>query len=181
MWVEFIGNDDPVLAAARRLSKCSADECVSAEDVARDLKLDQGGVLAQLERLMELDWVVKDGDAWTSPATPRTRWITREHSGLTPGKHYEVLGIEADSYRVLDDRDDPILYDPSGFRVVDSVEPTFWTSKTGEDGERYAYPGQWVGGFFEDYHDGVRRVRDEFWNDLSRLYPETYEERSQAG
>ncbi len=181
MWVEFTGNDDPVLAAARRLSKRSADECVSAMDVAADLGLDPGGVLARFDDLEDSDWVVRDGDDWTAPPTPWTRWITRQHNTLTLGKRYEVLGIEADAYRILDDQDDPILFDPSGFGVVDGAEPTFWKSETGEDGERYAYPETWVGSFFEDYHDGVSRAREEFWNDLRTLYPRTCEERSTAG
>jgi hypothetical protein len=45
---------------------------------------------------------------------------------LTLGREYEVLGIEADSYRVLNDRNDPVLYEPAAFQVLDWSEPLFW-------------------------------------------------------
>ncbi|MDX2199725.1 MAG: hypothetical protein SF069_12235 [Phycisphaerae bacterium] len=31
--------------------------------------------------------------------------------GLTPGRSYRVLEIESDSYRLLCDADDPVLFD----------------------------------------------------------------------
>ena len=103
---------------------------------------------------------------------------------LTVGRVYEVLGIEADSYRVLTDEDnpnspnDPVLYEPECFRVVDDSEPPFWLSAIGDEGVRYAYPVQWHRvGFFEDYHDGVAGVREQFWQDLRQLHPSTFEER----
>jgi hypothetical protein len=103
---------------------------------------------------------------------------------LTVGRIYEVLGIEVDDYRILTNEDalywpnDPVLFEPECFRVVDASEPDFWISATGEDGERYAYPESWIRvGFFEDYHDHIQAVREQFWNDLSVLYPRTWAER----
>ena len=47
---------------------------------------------------------------------------------------------------------DPVLYDPACFRIVDPQEPEFWVCEIGEDGERYCYPPEWSEvGFFEDY------------------------------
>jgi hypothetical protein len=103
---------------------------------------------------------------------------------LTVGRAYEVLGIEADSYRMLTDEDadhgpnEPVLYEPECFQVIDASEPAFWVSELGEDGERYAYPVPWNRvGFFEDYFDRVHSVRKQFWDDLRRLYPRTWEAR----
>ena len=103
---------------------------------------------------------------------------------LTMGRIYEVLGIEADAYRILSDPegvgggDDPGLYEPACFRVVESNEPDFWDCAYGEAGERYCYPPEWSEpGFFEEYHQGVLEIRERFWNDLRKYYPETWIER----
>ena len=93
---------------------------------------------------------------------------------LTVGREYVVLGIAADWYRILDDTEDPCLFDPSCFRVVDSTEPSFWQSSE-HDGVRYAYPPEWDQvGFFEDFHDHVESVVRRFWHDLDRYYPELF-------
>jgi hypothetical protein len=75
---------------------------------------------------------------------------------LTIDRIYEVLGIEADTYRVLTDPEskpygnDPVLYAPDCFKIVDPQEPDFWICQYGEDGERYCYPSEWNEvGFFE--------------------------------
>lgn len=103
---------------------------------------------------------------------------------LTIGREYEVLGIEADWFRLLDDPNtkpygnDPVLFNPDCFEVTDPTEPLFWTRSVGDDGERYCYPPGWNSpGFFEDYHDGVEDVRKQFWEDLRRYYPLTWQER----
>jgi hypothetical protein len=86
---------------------------------------------------------------------------------------YEVLGIEADSYRILDDNGDPILFDPLCFEVSDPQEPEFWQSTFGDEGEWYSYPPGWgVRGFFEDWHDGVKVIRELFSIQLSFWYPD---------
>jgi hypothetical protein len=76
--------------------------------------------------------------------------------GVTAGKDYLVLGIEADDYRLLNDELEPVIYSSSLFEVVDSQEPSSWIHQVGSDGEHYAYPPE-LGepGFFEDYHDGL--------------------------
>src|SRR4051794_20555949 len=75
-------------------------------------------------------------------------------------REYMVLGIEAGDYRLLDDDVEPVLFDPACFEVIDPMEPAFWVSEFGEEGERYAYPPGWgVPGFFEGWHDRVEVVR----------------------
>jgi len=178
MQIEFIGNDVELLIASRKLSKCSADQCVSAADLAGELELDEVSVLAQLDQLMQVDWIRRAGDNWAVPATPRTRWIVREHYRLSLGKRYEVLAIEADCYRILDNADDPVVYSQSGFIVVDSHVPAFWKTEFDEDGEQCAGPVLWrKPGFWEDYHDGHQAACEQFWNDLRQFYPTTWKER----
>lgn len=87
---------------------------------------------------------------------------------LTPGKEYEVIGIECDDYRIINDRDDkrlgldPVLYSPDLFDVVDATEPPAWVSRI-DDGCRYAYPPELnARGFWERYHDGVPEAIETF-------------------
>ena len=103
---------------------------------------------------------------------------------LTLGRHYEVLGIEGNDYRILADEDsnsfpnEPFLYDPECFQVVDSSEPHYWLVELGLHNEKYAYPEEWASvGFFEDYHDGVEEIQKQFWDVLRRYYPRTWSER----
>jgi hypothetical protein len=95
---------------------------------------------------------------------------------LTLGQTYEVIGIEGDYYRIINERDDPILFDPTCFDIADPSEPIFWESLV-EDGVRYAYPPEWIRpGFFEDYHDNNEEVRRRFWQDHDRYFgPRTKE------
>lgn len=89
---------------------------------------------------------------------------------LTLGQTYEVIGIECDDYRIIDNKHEPILFDPTCFDVVDNSEPTFWESFT-EDGVRYAYPTEWMRpGFFEDYFDYNEEVRRDFWIQHDRYF-----------
>ncbi|MDF7802193.1 hypothetical protein P4C99_22165 [Pontiellaceae bacterium B1224] len=90
---------------------------------------------------------------------------------LTIGKEYVVLGIEADSFRILDDSNEPYLYDPNSFIITNSKEPTFWVSAIGDEGERYSYPKEWnQPGFFEDYFDEIEGIRNQFWKLHNKLY-----------
>lgn len=105
----------------------------------------------------------------------------RRFWSLTVGREYEVLGIEADDLRLLDDLGEPILFDAVCFELVDPVEPAFWVSAHGEAGERYAYPPDWgAPGFFEVWHDGVEAVRLAFAEQLARGYPAQATRRSEA-
>jgi hypothetical protein len=97
----------------------------------------------------------------------------RQYASLTVGREYVVLGIEADDYRLLNDDGEPVLFDPAYFEVADPTEPAFWVSRTGDEGERYAYPLGWdVPGFFEDWHDRVEIVRRTFASQLAHWYPD---------
>ena len=97
-----------------------------------------------------------------------------EYTNLIHEKLYEVIGIEADHFRIINDLNDPCLYDPSYFEITDPIEPIFWVSSNGEDGERYAYPAKWNSpGFFEDFHDQVAGIVTQFWQEYEQLYGAT--------
>src|SRR3954471_17356832 len=98
-------------------------------------------------------------------------------SSLTIGRAYEVLGIEDDHYRLINDCVEPVLFDPKRFDIVDAIEPSFWVSNFGDEGERYAYPRAWIApGYFEDWHDDVGVVRQKFSEELALWYPLTAQE-----
>lgn len=83
---------------------------------------------------------------------------------LTVATEYMVLGIEADDFRILNDRGQPYLYPRNLFSIVDPSEPDEWMSEYGENGERYAYPPPFNGvGFFEDFFDGRTKAVTAFW------------------
>jgi hypothetical protein len=98
---------------------------------------------------------------------------------LSLNREYEVLGIEANWYRIVpeiyDERElGPYLYDRDCFEITDTSRPTFWVTSI-DDSDEYSYPESWAHpGFFEDYHDGIRAVVVKFWNDLKTLYPKTW-------
>jgi len=88
---------------------------------------------------------------------------------LTPDQPYVVLGIEADDFRILNDRGQPYLYSPEIFTILDAREPTDWVSGLGEDNERYAYPPPLNDrGFFEDYFDGQSEAVATFWRVMNK-------------
>ncbi len=97
----------------------------------------------------------------------KNRSDARIHA-LTPRAEYEVIGIEADMYRILNDDGDPCLYPPQIFRVLDARRPKHWVSEK-HDGAEYAYTRA-LGrlGFFEDYFDRKPAARRTFHRYLNR-------------
>jgi hypothetical protein len=84
--------------------------------------------------------------------------------GLEAGRAYPVLGIEADSYRIIDQTGRPCLYEAKFFTILDGSMPNDWVKKRGDEGELYAYPRSWMRpGFFEDFFDGKKRAVAAFW------------------
>jgi hypothetical protein len=94
----------------------------------------------------------------------KLRRKTKRYPDLTLGQPYAVLGIEANDFRLLNDRGRPYLYPSQLFDVVDPHEPEDWITEVGEDGERYAYPPLLnASGFFEDFFDAKREAVATFW------------------
>jgi hypothetical protein len=92
-----------------------------------------------------------------------------EYSDLTPGQVYFVIGIEADDYRLLNDRGRPYLYPSELFQIVEDYEPGDWVTEYGSEGKRYSYPLLLNRvGFFEDYFEGNEEVVSFFWHVVNK-------------
>ena len=88
---------------------------------------------------------------------------------LSPQQPYVVIGIEADDYRILNDRGRPYLYPANDFEITDANEPSDWITEIGEDGERYAYPKEFnEPGFFEDFFDQRELAIKTFWRVINQ-------------
>ncbi len=59
---------------------------------------------------------------------------------LTRGKEYEVIGLDHESFRVLDDKREPILFPKSFFLVVDNRISEDWIWDRYSSDEFYANP-----------------------------------------
>jgi len=95
----------------------------------------------------------------------RLRRKNSRYPELTSQQNYVVIGIEADDFRILNDRGRPFLYPSRLFEVVDSREPSDWVTDFGNDGERYAYPPPLnYTGFFEDFFDEKKKAVAAFWH-----------------
>ena len=83
---------------------------------------------------------------------------------LTPHHDYVVIGIEADDFRILNDRGQPYLYPARLFAMVDAREPKDWIKERGNDNEHYAYPLALNRvGFFEDFFEQKQDAVATFW------------------
>ena len=79
----------------------------------------------------------------------------QEYPFLTPHKDYQVIGISFDSYRIIDDLDEPVLYPKDLFSIIDDNIPKHWIRDDGEDGDYYIDPPEFSEpGFYEDLFDG---------------------------
>jgi hypothetical protein len=60
----------------------------------------------------------------------KVRYIKEtKNGGLTHGKIYEVLSIEKDWYRIIDDTDEDYLYPPEEFEIEE-----YWKGEIRYDG-----------------------------------------------
>jgi hypothetical protein len=88
-----------------------------------------------------------------------------------------VLGIEADFFRILSDENEPLLFNPRMFTILNNKIPFFWVVNSGEDGEKYCYPSDWnAPGFFEDVLDKNKHAVKIFSSILNKYYPKVYKE-----
>ena len=94
---------------------------------------------------------------------------SQNYPDLSPQQPYVVIGIEADDYRILNDRGRPYLYPNQDFDIIDATEPSDWHVEMGEDGERYAYPVTLnQPGFFEDFFDQQEAAIKQFWRVINQ-------------
>ena len=73
---------------------------------------------------------------------------------LTPGKEYDVFGLDHESYRIVDDKNEPILFPKTLFSVIDDRIPEDWIWDRYASDEFYANPPELhQPGFYEDFFD----------------------------
>jgi hypothetical protein len=90
---------------------------------------------------------------------PNTRY-----RDLALGQLYDVIGIEADELRIINNMGRPFLYPADLFSLVDAREPTDWVTEFGDDGERYSYPPPLnKAGFFDDFFNQKAKAVATFW------------------
>ena len=73
---------------------------------------------------------------------------------VTVGRHYTVLTIEYDSYRLLGDEGKPFLYPLEAFEVVDDTVPSDWVHQSDSSGVCHGPRPLLEPGLFEDYFEG---------------------------
>jgi hypothetical protein len=74
-----------------------------------------------------------------------------------------VIGLDQESYRLLNDLGEPILYPRQAFRVVDQTVPNNWVWDRYSEDEYYAGPKELERpGFYEDYFDGNQEAVKQF-------------------
>ncbi len=93
---------------------------------------------------------------------------TENEQCLTPGAVYEVIGIEAGDFRLIDDSGSPVLVSPALFEIIDPARPAQWRSWQ-QDGGEYAYAPELArAGFFEDFRDREPNAVREFNRYINR-------------
>ena len=111
-----------------------------------------------------------DPDFEPNPSRSEESFLT-----LTVGNIYRVYGVSYDSFRIMDDFGEPVLYEKELFEVVDPVLPSDWIffkdgSTSGcpscydsEDGSINCAPGclNYVEGFWGKYFEGNREEQRE--------------------
>lgn len=92
-----------------------------------------------------------------------------DNENLTVGKVYDVIGVEGEYYRIINDSNEPILYTKELFEIIDSNIPSDWI-ETRFDGEIFIEPMETSKpGFYEDYFDGIPYAIETYRRLLKRL------------
>jgi hypothetical protein len=99
----------------------------------------------------------------------RLRDSRRETAGsgrmvhLSAECEYLVVGYDDQYYRVVNDRNEPILYRRNMFEVVSAREPACWVRTEGGDGDYYVDPPECAApGFYENLFDGDPKAKQVF-------------------
>lgn len=92
-----------------------------------------------------------------------------DHVSLVQGHDYEVIGIDDECFRIVDESREPALHPKSFFVDCQIDPPDDWKYHDFGEGE-YAYdPPEFASrGFFEDYADGKTKAVQEFRAYLQR-------------
>ena len=91
------------------------------------------------------------------------------YDNLKPNKIYNALEIDYESYRVINEIGEPILYPKYLFIVIDSYIPQSWIKDNYEDGQYFIAPPELnKKGFYEDFFDGDQKTISLFWEVVQR-------------
>ncbi|AID58011.1 hypothetical protein Geob_3908 [Geotalea daltonii FRC-32] len=84
-----------------------------------------------------------------------------DNKNIKPNETYDVIGIDHDCFRIVDQVGDPILYPKYLFEIIDSSIPQSWIRKEYEADEYYIDPPEFSEpGFYEDLFDGDSKAID---------------------
>lgn len=95
----------------------------------------------------------------------------RTNPSLTVGKVYVVTSVVYDSYQLVNDHGEPVLFPCFLFDVLDDFVPEDWTRKSDEEGSYWWGPPEVASrGFFENWHDGHVHEHQVFAAVYERLW-----------
>lgn len=84
-----------------------------------------------------------------------TEILKANPKNLTPGVSYVVIGLDWESFRIINDLLEPVLYSKELFEIDEPTIPSDWVEQTFDDGEYYIDPPEFSeAGFYENYFDG---------------------------
>lgn len=85
---------------------------------------------------------------------------------IKPGMVYDVIGLNWEMYRIIDEGKMPALYPKEYFDVIDPAIPNEWIWKRFEGNTYYADPPELAEpGFFErwyEHEESARKIFDEY-------------------
>jgi hypothetical protein len=96
----------------------------------------------------------------------------REHQGIRPGDVLIVIEYSEEYVRLLDRDADPVLYPLNEFDILDPTIPERWTKRVC-DGQFRAFPPEYAGYFFEQYHDHEPATVAAFHATICRVLTES--------
>ncbi|WP_332606120.1 hypothetical protein [Acinetobacter sp. ESBL14] len=96
--------------------------------------------------------------------------VVKQHA-LMIGKEYEVLEISDSTFRLFNERMEPILFDKNLFEITDPTISKNWIKQEYEDGEYYITPPEFLTHryFFEEYFDGNPDIVQQFNNYIKSI------------
>jgi hypothetical protein len=89
--------------------------------------------------------------------------VENDFWSLTLGREYVVIGLDHESFRLVDNKGEPILFPKEGLKILDTTIPEDWMWKRYSEDEYYADPPE-LGrqGFYDDYFDGKAEASKQF-------------------
>ena len=96
--------------------------------------------------------------------------VVKQHA-LIVGKEYEVLEISDSTFRLLNERKEPALFEKNLFEITDPAISKNWIKQEYKDGEYYITPPEFLTHryFFEEYFDGNPDIVQQFNNYLKSI------------